>query len=94
MDKNNILTIIPAAGRGSRMLSLTDNCAKSMIPIASKPLISYLLDQLISEDMKDVVIIVGYKKETIIDYVNMFYKDKLNITFVEQKELLGLGHAI
>ena len=93
MNKN-VLTIIPAAGRGSRMLSLTDNCAKSMIPIASKPLISYLLDQLIAENMKDVVIIVGYKKETIIDYVNMFYKDSLNITFVEQKELLGLGHAI
>lgn len=94
MDKDKILTIIPAAGRGSRMLSLTDNCAKSMIPIASKPLISYLLDQLIEEEMKNVAIIVGYKKETIIDYVNIFYKDKLNITFIEQKELLGLGHAI
>lgn len=94
MDRKDILTIIPAAGRGSRMLSLTDNCAKSMIPIASKPLISYLLDQLIEENMKDVAIIVGYKKETIIDYVNMFYKNKLNIMFIEQKELLGLGHAI
>ena len=92
MDK--ILTIIPAAGRGSRMLSLTDNCAKSMVPIASKPLISYLLDQLIEEGMNDVAIIVGYKKETIIDYVDMFYKDKLNITYIEQKELLGLNHAI
>ena len=94
MNKTKILTIIPAAGRGSRMLSLTDNCAKSMVPIASKPLISYLLDQLIEEQMLNVAIIVGYKKETIIDYVDMFYKDKLNITYVEQKELLGLGHAI
>lgn len=93
MNKN-ILTIIPAAGRGSRMSSLTDNCAKSMIPISSKPLISYLLDQLIEEDLLDVVIVVGYKKETIIDYVNLCYKDKLNVTFVEQKELLGLGHAL
>ena len=89
-----ILTIIPAAGRGSRMLSLTDNCAKSMVPIAGKPLISYLLDQLIEQNLTDVAIIVGYKKETIIDYVNTFYTDKLNVMFVEQKELLGLGHAI
>ena len=94
MTMDKILTIIPAAGRGSRMLSLTDNCAKSMVPIASKPLISYLLDQLIEEGMNDVAIIVGYKKETIIDYVDMFYKDKLNITYIEQKELLGLNHAI
>lgn len=89
-----ILSIIPAAGRGSRMLSLTDNCAKSMIPVAGRPLIAYLLDQLISAKLKDVVIIVGYQKDTIINYVDTFYKDKLNITYVEQKELLGLGHAI
>lgn len=89
-----ILSIIPAAGRGSRMLSLTDNCAKSMISVAGKPLISYLLDQMINAGLKDVVIIVGYQKDTIINYVNTFYKDKLNIMYVEQKELLGLGHAI
>lgn len=93
MNKN-ILAIIPAAGRGSRMLSLTDNCAKSMISVAGKPLISYLLDQMIDAGLKDVVIIVGYQKNTIIDYVNTFYSKKLNITYVEQKELLGLGHAI
>lgn len=93
MDKN-ILAIIPAAGRGSRMLSLTDNCAKSMISVAGKPLISYLLDQLIEADFTDVVIVVGYQKESIINYVNTFYSNKLNITYIEQKELLGLGHAI
>lgn len=93
MDKN-ILTIIPAAGRGSRMLSLTSNCSKSMIPVAGKPLISYLLDQLINNNLKDVTIIVGYEKESLMKYVSTFYKDKLNITFVEQKELLGLCHAI
>ena len=92
MDR--VLTIIPAAGRGSRMLSLTENCAKSMVPISSKPLISYLLDQLVEQGLKDVVIIVGYKKETIIDYVDICYKDLLNITYVEQTELLGLGHAL
>lgn len=90
----NILTVIPAAGRGSRMLQLTDNCAKSMIPIAGKPLISYLLDQIIENGLSDVAIVVGYKKETIIDYVDTFYANKLTISYIEQKELLGLGHAV
>lgn len=90
----NILTIIPAAGRGSRMLSLTDNCAKSMMSVAGKPLISYLLDQIVEAELYNVAIIVGYQKESLIDYVNTFYHNKLNITFIEQKELLGLGHAI
>ena len=94
MKNDNILTILPAAGRGSRMLSLTDNCPKSMIPIAGKPLISYILDQFIENGLKDVTIVVGYKKESLIDYVNTFYSSKLNVMFIEQTELLGLGHAI
>jgi len=89
-----VLTIIPAAGRGSRMLSLTENCAKSMIPVANKPLIAHLLDQLIENKMEDVFIVVGYQKDSIINYVDTFYKRKLNITYIEQTELLGLGYAI
>lgn len=89
-----VLTIIPAAGRGARMLSLTDNCPKAMVPVAGKPLISYLLDQIIETSQKDVCVIVGYKKEVLIDYITMMYSDKLNITFIEQTEQKGLNHAI
>lgn len=89
----NIAAIIPAAGRGSRMLTLTDNCPKCMIPISGRPLIAYLLDQLIDHNVKDVYVIVGYKKEVLIEYINLIYGDKLNITYIEQTELLGLGHA-
>ena len=89
-----VLTIIPAAGRGARMLSLTDNCPKAMVPVAGKPLISYLLDQIIKTDQKDVCIIVGYKKKVLINYVTMMYSGKLNITFIEQADQKGLNHAI
>ena len=91
---NKIAAIIPAAGRGQRMLSMTDKSPKSMFPVANKPLISYHLDDLYSNGITDVYIIVGYKKEVLINYVNMMYSDKLNITFVVQTELLGLAHAI
>lgn len=88
------IAIIPAAGRGSRMLSLTDNCPKAMLPLHNKPIIGWHLDKLIDEGIKDVCIIVGYKKEKLIEYVNNVYGDKLNITYAEQKQLLGLAHAI
>lgn len=91
---NNKVAIIPAAGRGQRMLSMTDNCPKSMLPVGNKPLISYHLEKLIKEKINDVYIVVGYKKEVLINYVSMMYGDKLNIIFVEQNELLGLAHAI
>ena len=91
---NKVVAIIPAAGRGQRMLSMTDNCPKSMLPVGNKPLISYHLDKLIEENINDVYIVVGYKKEVLINYVSKLYDDKLNIHFIEQKELLGLAHAI
>lgn len=89
-----IIAMVPAAGRGSRMLSLTDNCPKAMLPLHNKPIIGWHLDKLIEEEITDVCIIVGYAKEKLINYVDKIYGDKLNITYVEQTELLGLAHAI
>lgn len=91
---NKIIAMIPCAGRGSRMLSLTDDCPKAMLPLKNKPIIGWHLDKLIEENIKDVCIIIGYKKEKLINYVDKFYGNKLNITYVEQTELLGLAHAI
>lgn len=91
---NKKVAIIPAAGRGQRMLSMTDNCPKSMLPVGNKPLIGHHLDSLIKHNIEDVYIVVGYKKEVLVNYVTAMYGSKLNIHFVEQKELLGLAHAI
>lgn len=88
------LAIIPAAGRGSRMLSLTEDCPKAMLPLHNKPIIGWHLDKLIEENITDVCIIVGYAKEKLISYVDKIYSHKINITYVEQTQLLGLAHAI
>jgi NDP-sugar pyrophosphorylase family protein len=90
----NKIAMIAAAGRGSRMLSLTENNPKAMLPFNGKPIIGHQLDYLSSQGFKEVVIIVGYQKDKLVDYVNKFYGDKLNIRFAEQKELVGLAGAI
>lgn len=90
----NIIAMVPAAGRGSRMMSLTENMPKAMLPLHGKPIIGWHLDKLIEEDISEVCIIVGYQKDKLINYTERFYSDKINITYVEQTELKGLGHAI
>ena len=90
----NKIAMIAAAGKGSRMLSLTENNPKAMLPFNSKPIIGHHLDYLIEEGFTDVVIVVGYQKEKLINYVNEFYKDKIKVRFAEQKELNGLAGAI
>lgn len=88
------IALIPAAGRGSRMMGLTENNPKPMLPYEGKPIIGHTLDLLIKNDIEEVVIVVGYKKEKLIDYVLNFYKDKISIKFVEQLDLNGLAGAI
>lgn len=88
--------MIPAAGRGSRMLSLTDNHPKPMLPFNNKPIIGHLLEWFIKEEFDEVIIIVEYRHDKIIDYVTKVFlkEDNIKIRFVRQGRLLGLGHAI
>ena len=55
-----------------------------------RPLIQHVLDNLISSGVKDIYVVVGFKKEEVI-HICESYK---NIHFVEQKEQLGTGHAV
>lgn len=93
MEKRTI-AMIPVAGRGSRMLALTDDMPKAMLPLHNKPLISWHLDKLLEEGIDEVCLVVGYKKEKIIEYVDRFYSDKMTIFYAEQKSLSGLADAV
>ncbi len=66
---------------------------KPMIYVAGKPIIGHILDNL-KGLFTDMVIIVGYMKDKLIKYVDENYSDVFNIDYVEQTEILGLGHAV
>ncbi|MCB0279812.1 MAG: nucleotidyltransferase family protein, partial [Calditrichaeota bacterium] len=76
-----------------RLKPQTDTIPKVLVHVAGKPMLGHLLDDLINAGIRDVVCIVGYLKEQVIDYVTAEYPN-LSVEFVEQKEMLGLGHAI
>ncbi|MFX0014284.1 MAG: sugar phosphate nucleotidyltransferase [Promethearchaeota archaeon] len=86
--------IIPAAGKGTRLRPHTNTKPKALLSLGNKPLISHILDSIIDAGIKDFVIIVGYEKEKLIDYIESNYNKTCNYTFVEQKHRRGLGHAI
>ncbi|ROL61858.1 UDP-N-acetylglucosamine pyrophosphorylase [Bacteroidetes/Chlorobi group bacterium ChocPot_Mid] len=87
-SSDNLAVIILAAGQGKRMLDPSK--AKVMYPLAGKPLIQHVLETA-EQLSKNIYIIVGYQKESVIDFVNSFGKD---FNIVEQKEQLGTGHAV
>ena len=86
--------IVPAAGRGTRLWPHTHTKPKALLSLGNKPIISHILDSVVEAEIKDIIIIVGYEKKQIIDYVTLNYGSCCNLTFIEQKERKGLGHAI
>ncbi len=84
--------IIPAAGIGSRLRPHTHTAPKALLHVAGKPILGHILDELRAFGIKEVVIVVGFMGEKIIEYVKSNYNIKAN--FVAQEELKGLGWAI
>ncbi|OPY29044.1 MAG: Bifunctional protein GlmU [Methanocella sp. PtaU1.Bin125] len=87
--------VIPAAGAGKRLYPHTYTKPKPMVFVAGKPIIGHILDKAIDLKPEEVVIVVGYMKERLIDYVNENYRRKFRrISYVTQEQQLGLGHSI
>ena len=83
--------VILAGGEGSRMRPLTKNRPKAMIPVGGKPILGYVIDAVVTAGIRDIIVVVGYKKEQVMRYLDTF---DLDITVVVQKRQLGVLDAL
>ncbi|NHZ87077.1 MAG: NTP transferase domain-containing protein [Planctomycetia bacterium] len=83
--------IIPVAGYGTRLKPHTERYQKTLLPIAGKPALDFILEPLFDSGINELVFIVGHLKEQVISHMKQ-YDGKFS--FIEQKERLGLGHAV
>ena len=74
--------IILAAGMGRRLGAYTKNNTKCMVPVNGVKLIDRVLTQLSQLNLQRVIIVVGYKGQELIKYLDHRYDDKLKIEFV------------
>lgn len=87
-----IQAIILAAGKSTRTWPLTVTKPKPLLKVMNKEILKHNLDAL-QGLVSEVIVIVGFKKEMIINEIGHKYR-KLSIQYVEQKTQLGTGHAI
>lgn len=69
-----MIAILCAAGEGKRLKPLTEESPKCLLNVGSKTIIELLLDNLSKVEIKDVLIVVGYKKEKVIDKIKNMHK--------------------
>ncbi len=70
--------VIAAAGFGTRFLPQTKAMPKEMLPLVDKPIIQYIVEQLVDAGIKDIILVTGYSKRSIEDHFDTPNEDLLN----------------
>ncbi len=90
-----IKAIILAAGVGSRIRPLTDNCPKSLLKINGKTILEMMLSHIQACGINEVVFVLGYLQDQIKDYVKTQFPD-LIVQFItnEKYEVTNTGYSL
>ncbi|MGP1485462.1 MAG: UTP--glucose-1-phosphate uridylyltransferase GalU [Campylobacter sp.] len=80
--------LFPAAGYGTRFLPATKALPKEMLPILTKPLIHYGVDEALEAGMKNMAFITGRGKRALEDYFDISYELEHQISGTNKEYLL------
>ena len=86
--------VILAAGEGQRLRPFTVNRPKVMLFLAGKPMLQYVVEALAQNGIRDIVLVVGYHKEQVFDYLGSGEQFGVNLTYITQERQLGTAHAL
>jgi glucose-1-phosphate thymidylyltransferase len=85
--------VILAAGKGTRLLPLTRAIPKEMIRIGTKPIIEHVIDFLRTGGIEEILIIIGRKKEQIMDHLGSGKAYGVDISYKIQEDPRGTADA-
>jgi glucose-1-phosphate thymidylyltransferase len=86
--------VILAAGEGQRLRPFTVTRPKAMISIADKPILQFIVEALARNGIRNIIFVVGYRKEQVYDYMGSGEQFGVEITYVTQETQLGTAHAL
>ncbi len=86
--------VILAAGEGQRLRPFTVTKPKAMLSIAGKPILQYVVESLAQNGIRNIVIVVGYRREQLFDYMGAGEQFGVDIVYIIQERQLGTAHAL
>jgi NDP-sugar pyrophosphorylase family protein len=88
------MIFIMAGGRGKRLMPLTKDLPKPMIPVNGKPMLEWIIKRFADQGFKDFTISLGYLGEKIEEYFGDGYAFGCTIDYVSEKAPLGTAGAL
>ncbi len=86
--------VILAAGRGTRMRELTNDLPKPMIPVRGTPILESIVRGLAQNGVQRLLLIVGYRKEVVMDHFTDGSKFGVGIEYAVQEVQNGTGKVV
>ncbi len=86
--------LVLSGGKGTRLRPITHTYAKQLVPVANKPILFYVLENIAKLNIKDVGIIVGDTGEEVKAAVGDGSRWHISVTYIYQDQPLGLAHAV
>lgn len=86
--------VILAAGKGSRLHPITTKRSKAMLPILGQPIVERVMEGLWDSGVEAFILVVSPDDDDIVDYFTQESPLGDHVSFVEQRERLGMAHAL
>jgi len=86
--------LVLSGGKGTRLRPITHTSAKQLVPVANKPILFYVMENLADAGIREVGVVVGDTAQEIEAACGDGSAWGLNLTYIRQDAPLGLAHAV
>ncbi len=90
----DLVGVILAAGKGTRIFPFSESYPKPLLPIANKPLMQYQIELMAAIGIRKVIVVIGHLGYEIVRKIGRGSEFGVDIQYVEQKTTLGIAHAV